>query len=348
MDNYSHAVESLREVILLVTALIVTVIGTYCYRQLAIERGIIAKINSRTLHEKTVPRGGGIVFGSAFSLLILVTWVLGGLSTMLMLALGLGGGAATVIGFIDDIYEVRPLKKLVTHVCLAAFLLAILYPLYAPVLSDSGAFLGVVMSAALLFVPVWLINVYNFIDGIDGFAVIGSVCICAAAIMVMAITGGDEKLVFAFALLAASSFGFLFWNVPPASIFMGDAGSIFLGYCFAALLLTTVFTGQISIWTWIAILGYFIADTTTTTLSRIVLVRNWYGVHRSHAYQNLARIYKSHAKITYGVALYHLLWALPLAVWSAVSPDWALVAAMLSVMPGVIWTLRFGPRLSSD
>jgi Fuc2NAc and GlcNAc transferase len=348
MDLNAYASDSVMKVILLVIAVLTAVIGTSRYRQFGLERGIVAKINSRTLHEKTVPRGGGIVFGSAFSILILATWLFGGLSTRTMLALALGGAAASAIGFIDDVFEVRALRKLGTHVCLAIYLLVILYPLFEPLLRNSSLAVAVAMSAALLFVPVWLINLYNFIDGIDGFAIIGSVWICAAAIAVMAMTGGDQELLFAFALLGASSLGFLFWNVPPASIFMGDAGSIFLGYSFAALLLTTVLTGQISIWTWIAIMGYFIADTTTTTLSRLFLVRNWYGVHRSHAYQNLARIHKSHAKVTYGVALYHLLWALPLVVWSAVSPAWAPLAAILCLAPGVIWTLRFGPRLSSD
>ena len=347
MDSYTQASNFWLKIILLALAFLVTVLGTFRYRQFGREHGIIARINSRTLHEKVVPRGGGIVFGSAFSLLILVTWLFGGLSTRLTLALGLGGAAATAIGFIDDMHEVRALKKLGTHVCLAIFLLVTLYPFVVPVLRNSATWLAIVIIGALLFTPVWLINVYNFIDGIDGFAIIGSVCICAAAVIVMAITGGDRELLFAFALLGACSLGFLFWNVPPASIFMGDAGSMFLGYCFAALLLTTVLTGQISIWTWIAILGYFIADTTTTTVSRLFLVKNWYGVHRSHAYQNLARIYKSHAKVTYGVTLYHLLWALPLAVWSAIRPQWAPAAAMLCVTPGIIWTLKFGPRLSS-
>ena len=164
----------------------------------------------------------------------------------------------------------------------------------------------------------------------------------------LAISGGEEYFIFVFALLAASCLGFLVFNHPPASIFMGDSGSIFLGYCLGTLLLSTVILEQMSLWSWIAILGYFIGDTTTTGLFRLFCVKKWYGVHRSHAYQNLARICNSHAKVTYGVMLYHMLWSLPLAIWSALVPAMAPLAAALSLGPAIAWTFRFGPRLSSD
>lgn len=329
---------------------LVTVAGVAYYRNLAISRGIVAKINFRTLHEKIVPTGGGIVFATVVSAAIIAAWLAGQLPGRLMLAFGLGGGAAGAIGFVDDIHEIRPLQKLAAQLCLALWLFAILYqPLYAPLLRAGFGIASAVVVLLLLFISVWLINVYNFIDGIDGLAISGAVFICCAVMIVLAIGHGDERLLFIAALLAASSIGFLFFNLPPASIFMGDAGSIFLGYFFGAMLLITVLSGQISAWTWLTILGYFVADTTTTSLARVVLVRrNWYGVHRSHAYQNLARIYKSHAKVTYGVIAYNVLWALPLAVLSVRMPEWAPAAAGLSLAPAVIWTLKFGPTLSSD
>ena len=330
---------------------LLTVAGVAYYRNVAMSRGIIAKINFRTLHERTVPRGGGIVFAAVVSAAVIAAWLAGQLPGRLMLAFGIGGAAAGAIGFVDDIHEIRALPKLVAQLCLALWLFAILYrPLYAPFLQAGfGLASAMIVALLLLFISVWLINVYNFIDGIDGLAISGAVFICCAVMIVLAISRGDERLLFIAALLAASSIGFLFFNLPPASIFMGDAGSIFLGYCFGAMLLITVLSGQISAWTWLTILGYFVGDTTTTSLARVVLVgRNWYGVHRSHAYQNLARIYKSHARVTYGVVAYNVLWALPLAVWSVTMPQWAPVAAGLSLAPAVIWTLKFGPTLSSN
>jgi Fuc2NAc and GlcNAc transferase len=167
-------------------------------------------------------------------------------------------------------------------------------------------------------------------------------------VVLVAMSGGDSALTFTLSILAATSLGFFMLNRPPASVFLGDAGSMFLGYCFGALVLATVATGLLSFWTWLALLGYYVADTTTTTLCRIVLVRRWYGAHRSHAYQNLARIHGSHAPVTYGVALYQLLWSGPLAVASMLNLRFAPVAAGLAVLPAVAWAMRYGPLLSRD
>lgn len=334
---------------LLVLATTATVIGSLLYRNVALQRGIIAKISSRTLHDRTVARGGGLVFASVFVVGIFVCWLRGGLSAWVMLALGVGGMAAAVVGFIDDVYEVSPLKKLATQICLSIWLFVVFYaPLYEPVFLSAGVIERTFATLVLIFIPVWLINLYNFIDGIDGLAISSSVFVCATGMIVLGLTGGSSVTFFLFALLGASCVGFLFLNIPPARIFMGDAGSIFLGYCIAAILLVTVAGGEISPWTWICMLSYFLGDTTTTTISRMFLVKRWYGVHRSHAYQNLARIYKSHGKVTYGVALFNILWALPLSVWSTIRPEWGPGAALIAVAPPVVWTLRFGPRLSSE
>lgn len=333
---------------LLISALLATVMGTIGYRRLAIRVGIIAKINARTLHERAVPRGGGLVFGGVFSLGMLLAWRLEVVSAPLALAVGVGTAFSVIVGFIDDVYELRPLPKLAIQACLAVWLVATIYdPFVSSHLTDMSLSSRLAAIGALLFVPVWLINLYNFIDGIDGMAIIGAAFACFAAVLVLSVTAGPPTFLFIFALLGAACLGFLFLNLPPASIFMGDAGSVALGYCFAALVLVTVTAGAISIWTWVAIFSYFLADTTTTTVCRIFLVRRWYGVHRSHAYQNLARVTKSHAKVTYGVAGYHIFWALPLALWSATMPRWGPVAA-LSPVPAVVWTLHFGPRFSSD
>ena len=319
------------------------------YTRVANRYGIIAKMNARTLHERIVPRGGGSVFALVFCLALAAWWALGGVSTLVVLAFALGGAAAGTVGFLDDVLELRAGRKLLLHLLLGAWLMAVLWkPLYAGALEGLPPALRIAVIAALLFVPVWLINLYNFIDGIDGLAVSAGVLISSTAVAVLVMTGGSRELTFVAALLAACALSFLFWNLPPAHVFMGDAGSIFLGYSFAALILTTVVGGQISAWTWIAIMAYYLADTTTTTLCRMVLVKRWYGGHRSHAYQNLARIHRSHARVTYGIVAYQLLWAIPLAFWSALQPRWGVLAAALAVTPAVLWTLRYGPPLSSD
>lgn len=349
MKNLIQFHFSLVQVAILGLVFILAFLSTFCYRRFALQHGIIAKVNFRSLHERLVPRGGGLAFSCVFSLAILAMGRFGDLSAWLALAFGAGGIAATIVGFVDDVIEVPAIKKLFAQSCLALWVVVIFYqPLYASHVSSLNWIWFCVAMLGLLFISVWFINLYNFIDGVDGLAISGSVYICVSAIAVLLLTGGDESFILIFAILAAASLGFWFFNHPPASVFMGDAGSIFLGYCFGALLLATVFSGQLSIWTWITILGYFIGDTTTTSLYRLLYVKKWYGVHRSHAYQNLARIHGSHAKVTYGVGLYNILWVFPLVIWSALVPAYAPFAAVLALVPAVLWTVRFGPWLSPE
>jgi Fuc2NAc and GlcNAc transferase len=349
MKDILQSNDWLIKIILFILVGALSFIATFYYRRFAVSKSIIAKINFRTLHNKVIPRGGGIAFASIFSLLIFSIWLIGACDTWLMLTLAVGGIAASILGFIDDIYEVSTLKKLIAQFCLSLYFFIIFFS-YHPFPFDlsKDLLLSVMVIAFWLFVPLWFINLFNFVDGVDGMAVSASVFACICAIILLILRDGDATMIFVFALLAAICIGFSFFNMPPASIFMGDAGSIFLGYCIGILLLITVYLGEISIWNWMISLSYFLADTTTTTITRMFLVKKWYGVHRSHAYQNLARIKKNHAKVTYGVLLYNLLWVLPLLLWSSFKPGWAPVAAFLSLLPAVIWSLRFGPLLSRD
>jgi Fuc2NAc and GlcNAc transferase len=129
---------------------------------------------------------------------------------------------------------------------------------------------------------------------------------------------------------------------------MGDAGSIFLGYIFGSLLLFTVFNNDISVWSWLTVFGYFFADTTVTQIMRVILVKKWYLPHRSHAYQNLARIKNSHLKVTGGVTVYNLVWVFPLTLWSSLQPEMGFTAATLSIAPALVVAYKYGPVLSSS
>ena len=92
----------------------------------------------------------------------------------------------------------------------------------------------------------------------------------------------------------------MLFNWPPASIYMGDAGSIFLGYLFGSLILLTVMVGAETIWTWLVVFGYFFNDISVPKIMRVILVKKWYLAHRIHAYQNLARITGSHPRLLVG------------------------------------------------
>ena len=185
-------------------------------------------------------------------------------------------------------------------------------------------------------------------DGIDGMAVSGAVFVSGAITLVMLLTNSKSEFIIVPVLLLTTTSTFMVFNWPPASIFMGDSGSAFLGYIFGSLILVTAMSGDISIWTWLVVFGYFFADTTVTQIMRVILVKKWYRAHRSHAYQNLARITGSHLKVTGGVVLYNVVWILPLTLWSVMKPEMALFAVIFAVIPGLVFAFKFGPLLSSS
>lgn len=329
----------------LVVAFALSVAGTWAYRSVAIRRGILSNPNFRSLHQRPTPRGGGIAFSATFLLVMIGLWTASVVDSDLARALVVGGAGAAAFGFADDKLHLGAREKLVVQGLLAAWALGSLggHPLVDLPLTPDPLDLAISWLAL-----VWLLNLYNFIDGIDGMAASGAVLLCAIAVLVLTILQGDPRLYFVFGLLAACSLGFLVFNWPPASIFMGDSGSMFLGFCFSVLIVHTVSHAVMSVWTWLAMFGYFAADTTTTTIVRMFVAEKWYGEHRSHAYQNLARISGSHRNVVAGIFIYHVVWIAPLTIWSVVSLELAPLAAALALAPVVGLALRYGPLLSSS
>jgi Fuc2NAc and GlcNAc transferase len=333
------------EIYSLIMLFFISFLGTYLYRKIAISRNILANLNFRTLHINPVPVGGGIIFSMVFVVGLFYHWWLNQSSNNLFLVLAVGGGVAALFGFLDDLKDIRAMKKFAVQFLLSVWTLFWL---------DGGPLLFIDWIPSLVSIPVtilflvWMMNGYNFMDGIDGMAISGAVFVSGTMIWVLLWTHPESEFIIVMALLLASSSAFMLFNWPPASIFMGDAGSTFLGYLFGPLILVTVMVGDVTIWTWLVVFGYFFADIIVTQIMRVILVKKWYLAHRSHAYQNLARITGSHLKVTGGVVLYNLVWVLPLTLWSALSPEIALYAVVLAVLPGIVFAYRYGPRLSSS
>jgi Fuc2NAc and GlcNAc transferase len=199
-----------------------------------------------------------------------------------------------------------------------------------------------IANAVAVVALVWFINSFNFIDGIDGLATSG------ATFFSLSIGGyflwqGIEPYGSLLIVLAACSLAFLCFNWPPAKMFLGDAGSNFFGYLFGAMILITVKNGNLSIWTWLIILAYLITDTTTTTFLRLCLVKGWYHTHRSHAYQNLARVLDNHKFVTLLVLIINIFYLLPLAYISIQYQEYGWLAFFASVTPIFFFVLKYGP-----
>jgi Fuc2NAc and GlcNAc transferase len=174
-----------------------------------------------------------------------------------------------------------------------------------------------------------MINLYNFMDGIDGIAGTEAVCVGGLGGLLLAWSGlaGFSS---AAIVLAASSAGFLVWNWPPAKIFLGDVGSGFLGFVFGVLAISSAKERLWLLWPWLILLSIFIVDSMLTLARRLIVGARWYESHRSHAYQHAARWHASHLRVTLAVAAVNIAWLFPLAwgacVWPYLGPLFAAVA----------------------
>jgi len=230
------------------------------------------------------PRGGGIAIvvaclGTAMFNLVLrqespnsaVVWIV-------------GGGAIAVTGAPDDLRGLSMVARVSTHFAVAALVLAICGGLPSlPVPHgqlDLGP-LGWMLGGAI----VWSINLFNFMDGIDGLAAAQAIFVFGAAVLLLTDADAMSDAKLPLVAIAAASAGFLIWNFPPAKIFMGDVGSGFLGFAVAAGAVLTARHGPISLWTWLVLNGSFVSDATTTLLMRLAHRQRAYEAHRSHAYQ---------------------------------------------------------------
>ncbi len=244
---------------------------------------------------------------------VIVLWGAGLLSLSYVLAVGGAAAWIAVVGFMDDHGHIPARWRLLAHFLGAAWAVYWLGGV-APVdlfgvILDLG-WLG--MFLAVLYL-VWLLNLYNFMDGIDGIASIEAISVTAAGALFHYLIGQSASAGVSLALLAAV-LGFLIWNFPPAKIFMGDAGSGFLGMVMGVMSLQAGWIEPELFWCWLIMLGVFVVDATLTLLRRLIRGEKVYEAHRSHAYQFASRRFASHRVVTLSVLGINLLWLLPMAL----------------------------------
>jgi len=188
---------------------------------------------------------------------------------------------------------------------------------------------------------VWLLNLYNFMDGIDGIASVEAICVCIGGALLYAWLGDIQGALVTVLSLAAAVLGFLIWNFPPARIFMGDAGSGFLGITLGVLSLQAAAVSPELLWAWLILLGVFIVDATYTLLRRLLRGDRVYEAHRSHAYQYASRHYGRHLPVTLAVTAINLLWLLPIALWVSFGGVDGTIGLLIAYLPLVFLAVRF-------
>lgn len=232
--------------------------------------------NERSMHVVPTPVGGGIgIMASIMLLWPLWNWPMP-FAHKIVLAMAL---LLAVVSWIDDIRHLWPVTRIATHAVAVAIGLA-LVPDTMHVMQDVPIwFERLVIGVAWL----WFVNLTNFMDGIDGIAASEAIAVSLGYAGVTTIAGIDKSLEPLALVIAGSAAGYLVWNWHPARIFMGDVGSIPLGFLLGWLMIDLAFHDQVA--AALILPMYFLADATLTLLRRIVAGERPWQPHRSHFYQ---------------------------------------------------------------
>jgi UDP-N-acetylmuramyl pentapeptide phosphotransferase/UDP-N-acetylglucosamine-1-phosphate transferase len=272
---------------LIILSFFFSFLGTFIVKYFAAKKNIMDIPNIRSSHVQPTPRGGGLAISLAWFVGIIVLLLFRRIPESLFASL-LCGIPITLIGLVDDIVTISPKLRLLVQLIFASLAVYFLQGLNfidlgfaildVPLLFNILAVLGIV----------WFINLFNFLDGIDGYISTEIIFICLGASLV---TGTKLPL-----LLAAATSGFLILNWQPAKIFMGDVGSTFLGFTIAIFLIYYQNANESSVIIWLMLSSLFWYDATIT------LIRRWRNheqlskAHKKHAYQRIIQYGFSHQK----------------------------------------------------
>lgn len=280
--------------------------------------GLVDKPDERRTHQIPTPRGGGLA--------IVFTCILSLYQVVFLPAL-----VIALMGFWDDIKNLSAkIRFFIQLICAMTVVFAI---------NHFHAFHLWGLSIPALFVVIfmmWLTNLYNFMDGINGNAGLEAIFVSIS----MALLAPSHHEVWL--VLACASCGFLIWNFPKAKIFMGDVGSQFIGFIFATLLVMDLRHSSIAFVSGLILLGVFIVDASVTLVTRMLTGQKFSSPHRTHTYQILWRQFNgSHTQVSLLILLVNIFWLFPWAY--AVSHLWVndFLGLLISYSPLVIIALLF-------
>lgn len=317
-------------IIIILLILPLSYLGTSVVRNYTLWAGILDIPNGRSSHKQATPRGGGLAVAILFLVTIIILAILGEVPERLAIALCGGGLLVTGVGWFDDCRNTKASVRAVVHLIAAVWALLWLGGLPNLNIGLTIIPLGITGSILAVIGIAWAINLYNFMDGIDGIAGTEALFIgLIGGIMELAL--GMPALAILSLLLASACAGFLLWNWPPAKIFMGDSGSGLLGFTFAVIAVASENIQGLPLLIWVLLLGVFVVDATATLLRRIRQGECWYKPHRSHAYQLAVQGGYSHKQVTLAV-----LWVnVGLAILAFVSLQWSFTMPFALLAGGI-------------
>lgn len=268
--------------------LISSFLVTFFIKNYAIKKSLLADVNERSSHSVPTPHGGGIAISIVWFIGLFYLYYIKEIPLELFYALLIGSVISTV-SFFDDIYELSAKLRLIVQSLVAISGLISIGGLNS---LDFGLFSienQIITNLFAFFLIIWFINLYNFLDGINGYAGAEAAFLSIAGFLIFS---GNHFLV-----LAVSVLGFLFWNYNKAKIFMGDVGSTLLGYNFAIFTLYYANQESSNLWIWIILFSLYWFDATITLIRRKLNGEKLSQAHKKHAYQRLTQAGWSHFKV---------------------------------------------------
>lgn len=308
---------------------------TGALRRYALARNVMDVPNARSSHKIPTPRGGGISFVITFVAGMLFLGMKGVLAWQAVMSIAVAGAWIALVGFLDDHGHIQARWRLLAHFLGAGWGLYWMGGMSALAVFGVEIPAGWLLNILAAFYLVWMLNLYNFMDGIDGLASVEAICVTTGGALLYLISG-DQLTALPVLLLAFSVAGFLLWNFPPAKIFMGDGGSGFLGLVLGILSLIAARHASGLFWAWTILLGVFIVDATVTLLRRLIRGERVYEAHRSHAYQYASRKCVSHLPVTLGVLAVNVLWLFPMAYLVAAGKIDGAMGLVVAYVPLII------------
>ena len=280
----------------LIAAFVASLLATRLLIGFLARRNIIDAPNHRSSHTVPTPRGGGIAPVAVIAAGLICLSLVGPHDDAWLVPVG-AIVLLAAISFIDDFVSLSPLLRLVVHLAVICGVL-IVVPGAVQVLPDT---VPAPITLALIAVAwLWFVNLYNFMDGIDGILSVETICVCLGIWVVRHIAGADDTAWPVPLLVAAAVAGFAVWNRPPARIFAGDVGSVPLGFVVGWLLIELAAVGQLA--AALILPGYYLADATITLFKRLLRGEKIWRAHREHFYQRAVQGGLSHAQAVWRIA----------------------------------------------
>ncbi len=280
--------------------------------------------NHRSLHVNPTPRTGGVALLTGISAGWLWFVLMTGPLPVWLCALWLASLAAAAVSLIDDLRGLPAGVRLAAHFAICAALLAALS-------ANATGGPGTIWIALLLLPMVWGVNLYNFMDGLDGLAGGMAVMGFGAYALLAALQGGVPVAVVS-ACVAAAALGFLPYNFAPAKVFLGDVGSIPLGFLAGAIGVVGWQQELWPLWLPLVVFSPFVLDATVTLGRRLLRGARLAEAHREHYYQRLAQSGMGHrntALLEYGLMALSGATGVLCVLTKTLSPAWMLGALLV-------------------